>query len=250
MRRSVRASAGSLMVSPGLYCEPSGLSQYFWLPGQASKNFSCALDRLRGAVAHREAVLRVADARRGDLLETHRAPLLEHRQRRMQRARNHGRIEPGALERLVARHVPIDIDRLRRPALADDRRDLVFFLWINQDERLAAEAVQILLEHAAGDQRRHAGVERVAAFQQDAERRRGGERMTGGHAAGRSHHRGPQRRSRRLPILDRHLPGAGAVEQRDDQRRSRAGFFSWLSRRSVFAVDYFFAGRPARSSPS
>ena len=41
MRCSVRASAGSLIVSPGLYCEPSGLSQYFLLPGQASKNFSC-----------------------------------------------------------------------------------------------------------------------------------------------------------------------------------------------------------------
>jgi hypothetical protein len=41
MRCSVRASDGSLMVSPGWYCEPSGFSQYFWLPGQAWKNVSC-----------------------------------------------------------------------------------------------------------------------------------------------------------------------------------------------------------------
>ena len=41
MRWSVRASDGSLIVSPGLYCEPSGFSQYFLLPGQLSKNFSC-----------------------------------------------------------------------------------------------------------------------------------------------------------------------------------------------------------------
>ena len=40
MRCSVRASVGSLIVSPGLYCEPSAFNQYFLLSGQLSKNFS------------------------------------------------------------------------------------------------------------------------------------------------------------------------------------------------------------------
>ena len=131
----------------------------------------------------------------------------------MQRAGHDGGIEARAVERLVARQIPVDVDRLRRPALADDRGDLAFFLRIHENERFAAEAVEILLEHAAGEKRRDAGVKRVAAFQQDAEGGSGRKRMTGGHAAGRSHHRGPQRRSRGLPILDRHLPRAGCVEE-------------------------------------
>ena len=137
----------------------------------------------------------------------------------MQRARHHGGIEARAVERLLARQVPVDVDRLRRPALADNRRHLVFFLRIDEHERLAAEAVEVLLEHAAGDERRDAGVKRVAALQQDAEGGRGRERMTGGHATGRSHHRGPQRRSRGLPILDRHLPGE---RNRASSEQSRA----------------------------
>jgi hypothetical protein len=36
--RSVRASVGNLMVSPGEYIEPSGFSQYFWFCGQLLKN--------------------------------------------------------------------------------------------------------------------------------------------------------------------------------------------------------------------
>ena len=160
-------------------------------------------------------MLGVVDRPRRDLLEAHRAPLLEHGQRGVQRARNDGGIEPLALQRLVARQVPIDVDRLRRPALADDRGDLVFFLRIDEHERLAAEAVEILLEHAADEQRRDAGIERVAALQQDAERRRRGQRMTGGYATGRSHHRGPQRRSGRLPILNRHLRQGTANQRRD-----------------------------------
>ena len=191
----------------GLVLRAVRLQPVLLVAGPALEEFQLPLDRLRGAVAHREAVFRIADSRRGDFLETHRAPLLEHGQRGVQRAGDDGGIESGAVERLVARHIPIDVDRLRRPALADDRRDLVFFLRINENERFAAEAVEILLEHAAGDQRRDAGVKRVAAFQQDAEGGRGRQRMTGGDATGRSHHRGTQRRSRRLPILDRHLPG-------------------------------------------
>ncbi len=172
-------------------------------------------DGARGAVAHREAVLGIGNARRRDLRERHRAPLLEHGQRRMQRAGNHGGIETGAVQVLVARQVPVDIDGLRRPALADDRGDLVFLLWIHEHERLAAEAVEVLLEHAAGDERRHAGIKGVAALQENAERGRGGERVTGGHATGRSHHRGPQRRSGGLPILDRHLRASEPLATRE-----------------------------------
>jgi hypothetical protein len=40
MRWSVLASVGSLIVSPGLYGEPSGFNQNFLLSGQPSKNFS------------------------------------------------------------------------------------------------------------------------------------------------------------------------------------------------------------------
>ena len=43
-----------------------------------------------------------------------------------------------------------------------------FFFRIHEHQRLAAEAVEILLEDAAGEKRRDARVERVAAFQQDA----------------------------------------------------------------------------------
>src|SRR6185503_2945932 len=98
---------------------------------------------------------------------------------------NNRRIETGAVERLLAREIPINVDGLRRPALADDRGDLVFLLWIHEDERFAAEAVEILLEHAAGDQRRDAGIKRVAALEQDLKCRRGRQRMTGRYAAAR-----------------------------------------------------------------
>ncbi len=65
-------------------------------------------------------MLRIADARRRDLGERHRSPLLEHGERRMQRAGNHRGVEALAGEILVARQVPVDVHRLRRPALADD----------------------------------------------------------------------------------------------------------------------------------
>ena len=193
----------------------------------AFKEFQLPLDRLRGAVAHWEAVFGVGNARRGDLFETHRAPFFEHGQRGVQRARHDRGIEAGAIERFLAGRVPVDVDRFRRPALSDNRGDLVFLLGVDEHERFAAEAIEVLLEDTAGHERCDAGVKRVAAFQQDAEGGSGRERMTGGHATGRSHHRGPQGRSRGLPILDRHLPGSGAAKERNDARPRRAGFFSW-----------------------
>ena len=97
---------------------------------------------------------------------------------------------------------------------------------------LLASAVVVTLFNAAGDERGDPGVERVAAFQQDAEGGRGRERMTGGHATGRSHHRGSKRRSRGLAILNRHLPGAGCVKERNDEGR----------REQDLLHGYFFSG--------
>ena len=112
---------------------------------------------------------------------------------------------------------------LRRPALADDRHDLAFLLRVDQHQRFAAEAVEVLLEHAAGEQRGHAGIERVPALQQDAKRRCGRERMTGRHAAGRPHHGRPQCGACRLLILNRHLAGAGTWDGQPDSTAGDAG---------------------------
>ena len=70
----------------------------------------------------------------------------------LQRAGNDGRIESGAVERLVARRVPVNVNGLRRPPLPDDRGDFVCFPGIDEDEGFPAEAVEILFEHAAGDE--------------------------------------------------------------------------------------------------
>ena len=223
---------GQLDRFAGLVLGAVRLQPELLVVGPAFEKFQLPLDRLRGAVAHRESVFRIGDSGRGDLFETHRAPLLEHGERRVQGARHDGGIESRAVERFLARQVPVDVNRFRRPTLADDRRHLVFLLGIDQNERFPAEAVEILLEDAAGDERRDAGVKRVAAFQQDAEGGSGRQRMTGGHATGRSHHRGTKRRSRGLPILDRHLPGAGCVKQRNDDGRP-ADLFHGLARRSA-----------------
>ncbi len=127
----------------------------------------------------RKATLRVADGRRRHVLEAHRAPPLEHGERGVERARHDRGIEALALQVFLTREVPVHVDRVRRPALSDDRCDLAFLLRIDEHQRLAAEAVEVLLEHAAGEQRGDAGVEGVAALQQDAERRGGRQRMTG-----------------------------------------------------------------------
>ena len=136
----------------------------------------------------------------------------------MQRAWYDGRVEACALEILLARQVPVHVNGFRGPALADDGGDLVVFLGIDEDERLAAEAVEILFEHAACDQRRDAGVERVAAFQENGERGGRGEGMTGGHATGRAHDRRPQRRTGGLPILHRHLCRKRSRERQCDNK--------------------------------
>ena len=73
--------------------------------------------------------------------------------------------------------IPVDGGALGRPALSDHRDDLAGAARIDQHQRLAAEAVEILLDHAADQQRRDAGIERIAAARQDFECRRRGQRM-------------------------------------------------------------------------
>ena len=92
----------------------------------------------------------------------------------MQCTGNHGRVEPASFECLVARDIPVNVDRARRPALAHHRGDLAFLLRIHQYQRLAAEAVEILLNYTTHQQRGHAGIECVAALEQDAKRHRSG----------------------------------------------------------------------------
>lgn len=105
----------------------------------------------------------------------------------------------------------------RCPPLADDRRDLAFVLWVDEHERLAAEAVEILLEHAADEQRSKTGIERVAASEQHAERSGGCEWMSGGYPARRAHNGGPQCRFIGASILAGDL-GVDVHRQRCDEQ--------------------------------
>ncbi len=99
----------------------------------------------------------------------------------MERPGHDGGVEPLAFESFPTREVPIHIDGSRRPALADNRRNLGVSPGVHEHERLATQAVEILFEHAPGEERCHARVERVPAFDEDAEGRGGGERVACGH---------------------------------------------------------------------
>ena len=67
--------------------------------------------------------------------------------------------------------------------MPDDRDDLAGAARIDEDEPFAAEAVEILLDDAADQQRRDAGIERIAAARENFKSGRGRQRMTGGDAA-------------------------------------------------------------------
>ena len=97
----------------------------------------------------------------------------------MHDARDDRRIEADAVQVLAAAGVPLDRRGLGGPALPDDRSDLALALRIHEDEAFAAEAVEILLHHAADQHRGDAGVEGVAAFQEHFERRGARQRMAG-----------------------------------------------------------------------
>ena len=208
--RAVRLQPVLLVVGPGL------------------EEVELLLDAARRAEANREAVLGILNRARRHLGKAHRPPVLEHGQRGVKRAWDHRRVEPGAVQRLAARDVPVDVNRFRRPPLADDRRDLALFLRIDEDERFAAKAIEILLEHAANDERRDAGVKGVAALEEDLERCRGRQRMPGRDAGRRAHHRRPQHRRAPLPALAprtllRRDRGDGGGESHNDEQRERSG---------------------------
>jgi hypothetical protein len=65
---------------------------------------------------------------------------------------------------LSLRLVPLERGTLRRPALTDYRRHFLVGHRIDENEGLAAETVQILLDDTADEQRRDARVEGVAAL--------------------------------------------------------------------------------------
>ncbi len=167
-------------------------------------------DRRRGARPQRKALLGVFDRPRRDRLEAHGAPLIQHRERRMQRARNHRGIEALAVEGLAPRRVPVDGGALGRPALSDHRDDLAGAARIDQHQSFAAQAVEILLDHAADQQRRDAGIERIAAARENLERRRRGQRVACRYAAIAPHDRRP-------------FGGAGGGGEETGQREQREG---------------------------
>ena len=128
-----------------------------------------------------KAVACVLDRSRCDLLETHRAPSLENRQRSVESARNHGGIETFAVEGLIPCSVPIDRGAFGCPTLPDDCCDLAATAGKDEDEPFATQAVQILLDDAADEHRGDAGVKRVAAFQENFEGRGSRQRMSRRH---------------------------------------------------------------------
>ncbi len=111
----------------------------------------------------------------------------------MQRSRHHRGIETLALKRLAARNEPVDIDRPGRPALADDRSDPGLRLRIDEDQGLAAQAVEILLDHPSDEERRDARVEGVASLEKNLERGGGGKGMARRNSGGRPDDRRPHR---------------------------------------------------------
>ena len=159
--------------------------------GPLRDEFGIPSDRRHGARAQRKSLAGIFDRARRDLFEAHRAPFFEHRQRRVQRAWNDGGIESGAGKGFAAGIVGIDRGALRRPALPDHGRNLMLAARIDQHQPFPAEAVKVLLDHAADQQRRDPGIERIAAAEQDFKRRRRGQRMAGRDAAIAAHHGRP-----------------------------------------------------------
>jgi hypothetical protein len=120
-------------------------------------------------------------------------------------ARNHRGVEAVPGKRLIAGEVPIDIDGVRRPALAHDGSNFPFLAGVDQHQSFATEAIEILLQNTARQQRGHPCIEGIAAFQQNAEGYGRCERMAGGYAAGRPHDSGPKGRA----DWNRGLSGSG-----------------------------------------
>ncbi len=112
-------------------------------------NFRLSSMAARRPRPQREARPGVLDRTRGDLLEAHRAPALEDRERRVQRAGNDRRIESGAVESLLVRSRTSRSWRPSAPSPGRRSRSPCVAARIDEHQPLAAEAVQILLDDAA-----------------------------------------------------------------------------------------------------
>ena len=116
----------------------------------------------------------------------------------MERSRNHGRVEPFALEGFLALLVPLYGRAFGRPALTDDRGDLPLPYRIDEHEPFPSEAVEILLDDAAHEKRGDTGIESVSAPLQYLHGRRRRQRVARGNPGISSRDRGPLGRVNRL----------------------------------------------------
>jgi hypothetical protein len=191
----------------------------FW---PRAEELEVSFDRLRRSWPEWKTVPGVLDRPGRHLLKAHRAPLLEDRQCRVKGARHDGWIEPGAGQVFTARRVPVDRGAPRRPALPHHRDHLAGTPGIHQHQRFAAEAVEILFHHTAGQKGRDAGVECVAPLGEHLECGCSREWVTGRHAAVGPHDRWP------LGRPDRGADHGGGCQQgehadTDGDRRESGG---------------------------
>ena len=158
---------GQLNCFAGLIHRAVGLQPVALVIRPFLEKLEVAFNSSRCARPQRETVARIFDGSGGHLLEAHRPPFFEHRQRGVNRSRNHGRIETFAIEILMSCGIPVDGRAFGRPALPDNGRHFAFALWVDKDETFAAEAVQILFDDTADEHRGSTGIESIAVLQQN-----------------------------------------------------------------------------------
>src|SRR5258707_15257089 len=107
----------------------------------------------------------------------------------MERARNHRRVEPLAIQVLVMSEIPVDRGALRSPALPNHRSDLARAPRIDQYQSFPAETVQVLLHYASDQQCGDPRIERVTAAREDFESCCRCQRMAGRYSCVATHDR-------------------------------------------------------------
>ena len=143
---------------------------------QVQRQFACC----------REPVARVADRRRQQIGERHRAPTSVELLPRIDEARD--RYRAAAVSRYA---VGIARQSCRRGRLAAgaDRRHVPLALWIREDVRVAAQVVAMRLYHRKHRRHRERRIKCVAATPQHIDARLRHERVLGRHHAVRCEHR-------------------------------------------------------------
>ena len=152
----------------------------------------------RQPLAERKSLFRELDGGLQQLLERHRAPVVEQQIPRVDNAGNPAREEAVALRQLpaVVLLIPLDRREARRARLRVDRHHLLRLRVVEQEHGVAADAVGRKVGDGERRLSRDGGVERVAATLKNAPRRFGG---FGAH----------RRDRRRAPADDRpHRAGA------------------------------------------